>query len=117
MSRLCTWLCAALALPAALSLLPAPVVQGRQNDKALPSDLALVPGDCVAFACLRPGELDPALKTAAILFAGSGLEEQQTRVPLEEVDRIVFLAYKEGDITIVRTTRPYDAKALLDGLR
>jgi hypothetical protein len=105
-------LAALLWLPAGLEARRAPVPKG------LSADLALIPGDCIAFATFRPSDLlqDPQLAGGVEALGGPFTNQRDTRVPIEQVERLTFLTADGGDLSIVRTRKPYDAARLLNTL-
>jgi hypothetical protein len=110
----------AAGLLAALVLaggLPAP----GGADEALPADLALVPSDGGLFLTLGVGHL-AAGKTGQGLLARLRQDKDNLATAVEaklgaslaDVERLTFLPAEE--VTIVRTTRPYDREKLLGAL-
>jgi hypothetical protein len=111
---------AAGPLLAALLCLPTDLEARRAPSptKDLPSDLALVPGDCVAFFTLRYNDLrnDPLVAALLVLGEAPFLQERVIRVAPDQVERVTLLVVGDAEAAIVRTRKPYDATALFGKL-
>ena len=99
-----------------------------ESKKALPADLALVPGDAFAFVTIRVADLwndegTKALRTGLARDNPDNYKElvKSVAVPPDEIERLTFVITKTpgpndpGPVVavLVATTKPYDRKKVL----
>jgi hypothetical protein len=112
---------AALCLMIALVQLGEPAgICGAAEEKALPSDLAVVPSDGPIFITIRIGDLMSS-KLGKELLSQTRRDpenvladlEKNLGLPLADIDRLTILP---GDILVIRASRAYNREKLLDAL-
>src|SRR5262245_465184 len=93
------------ALAALALLLPAQPARGAPM--GLPSDLAVVPGDCAFFLTVRPADiLDDELYAGLAILSGKDLfGPRVTHMPTESVERLTRVGVGRQHVIVVRTKK------------
>ncbi len=115
---------AALALAGRLAAGEPPVVfsglkSEAKTESALPSDLALIPGDAAGFISIHPAALFDKVvnKDARKIRDLAKSFEEASGLKATDIERVtIALIGEDKPLAVVRTVQPYDKAALLETL-